>query len=98
MSEYTLHEVTTKREIKQWLAFPSKLYKHDEHYVRPLDREVEKVFDREQNKLFRHGDATRYYLTDKNGKMVGRIAVFYDEKTSKVYENEENGQKTGGCG
>ena len=98
MSEYTLHEVTTKREIKQWLAFPSKLYKHDEHYVRPLDREVEKVFDREQNKLFRHGDATRYYLTDKNDKMVGRIAVFYDEKTSKVYENEENGQRTGGCG
>ena len=98
MSDYTLHEVLSKREIKQWLAFPSKLYKNDNHYVRPLDREVEKVFDREQNKLFRHGDATRYYLTDKNGKIVGRIAVFYDEKTSKVYENEENGQKTGGCG
>ena len=98
MSDYTLHEVTTQREIKQWLAFPSKLYKHDEHYVRPLDREVEKVFDKEQNKLFRHGDATRYYLTDNKDKIVGRIAVFYDEKTSKIYENEENGQKTGGCG
>ena len=98
MSDYTLHEVLSKREIKQWLAFPSKLYKNDNHYVRPLDREVEQVFDREQNKLFRHGDATRYYLTDNKGKIVGRIAVFYDEKTSKVYENEENGQKTGGCG
>lgn len=98
MSDYTLHEVLTKREIKQWLAFPSKLYKKDEHYVRPLDREVEKVFDRKQNKLFRQGDATRYYLTDEKGKIVGRIAVFYDEKTSRVYEHEENGQKTGGCG
>ena len=98
MSDYTLHEVLNNREIKQWLAFPSKLYKNDNHYVRPLDREVEKVFDKEQNKLFRHGDATRYYLTDKKGTIVGRIAVFYDEKTSKVYENEENGQKTGGCG
>ena len=98
MSDYTLHEVLTNREIKQWLAFPSKLYKKDEHYVRPLDREVEKVFDKDQNKLFRHGDATRYYITDNKGDIVGRIAVFYDEKTSKVYENEENGQKTGGCG
>ena len=98
MSEFTLHEVLSKREVKQWLAFPSKLYKSDNHYVRPLDREVEKVFDREQNKLFRHGDATRYYLTDENDKIIGRIAVFYDEKTSKVYEREENGQKTGGCG
>lgn len=98
MSNYTLHEVLSKREIKLWLAFPSKLYKNDNHYVRPLDREVEKVFDREQNKLFRHGDATRYYLTDQKGTIVGRIAVFYDEKTSRVYEHEENGQKTGGCG
>lgn len=98
MSDYTLHEIKTKREIKQWLAFPSKLYKNDEHYVRPLDCEVEKVFDKEQNKLFRHGDATRFYLTDENNKIVGRIAVFYDEMTSIVYENEENGQKTGGCG
>lgn len=98
MSKYTIHEVTTKYEIKQWLAFPAKLYRHDPHYVRPLDREVEHVFNREDNKLFRHGDATRYYLTNERGKIVGRIAVFYDEKTSKVYENEENGQKTGGCG
>ncbi|MBQ7533870.1 MAG: hypothetical protein IJT45_09325 [Bacteroidales bacterium] len=98
MSKYTIHEVTTKYEIKQWLAFPAKLYRHDPHYVRPLDREVEHVFNHEDNKLFRHGDATRYYLTNERGKIVGRIAVFYDEKTSKVYENEENGQKTGGCG
>ncbi len=98
MSKYTIHEITTKHEIKQWLAFPAKLYRHDPHYVRPLDREVEHVFNREDNKLFRHGDATRYYLTNERGKIVGRIAVFYDEKTSKVYENEENGQKTGGCG
>ena len=98
MSTYTLHEVATKRDIKQWLAFPSKLYKNDPHYVRPLDREVEKVFDRDQNKLFRHGDATRYFLTDEKDIIIGRIAVFYDEKTSRVYENEENGQKTGGCG
>jgi len=98
MSKYTIHEVTTKHEIKQWLAFPAKLYRHDPHYVRPLDREVEHVFNREDNKLFRHGDATRYYLTNERGRIVGRIAVFYDEKTSKVYENEENGQKTGGCG
>ncbi len=98
MSKYTIHEVSTKYEIKQWLAFPAKLYRHDPHYVRPLDREVEHVFNREDNKLFRHGDATRYYLTNERGKIVGRIAVFYDEKTSKVYENEENGQKTGGCG
>ena len=37
-------------------------------------------------------------MKDSDGDILGRIAVFYDEKTSKIYENEENGQKTGGCG
>lgn len=98
MAKYIIDEVRTKKDIRLWLGYPSLLYKDEPHYVRPLDREVEKVFDREQNKLFRHGDATRYLLKDSDGDILGRIAVFYDEKTSKIYENEENGQKTGGCG
>ena len=63
-----------------------------------MDDEVEKVFDRKRNKLFRHCDAARFILTDEKGKMVGRIAAFYDEKTSATYAREENGQPTGGCG
>mgnify|MGYP003526337688 CR=1 FL=1 len=74
MGKFTLLEVKTQKDIKQWLDFPAKLYKDDPHYVRPMDEEVEKVFDRTQNKLFRHGDATRFLLKDENGKIVGRIA------------------------
>lgn len=98
MSKYSLVEVKTEKDIRRWLAFPAKLYKKDIHYVRPMDDEVEKVFDRKRNKLFRHGDAARFILTDEKGKMVGRIAAFYDEKTSATYAREENGQPTGGCG
>ena len=98
MGKYNLIEVNNKSEIKQWLDFPAKLYKNDPHYVRPLDNEIEDVFDRNKNKLFRHGDATRFLLKDENGKIVGRIAAFYDEKTSNTYNKEENGQPTGGCG
>lgn len=98
MAQYSLSEIKTRRDIRQWLDFPAKLYKGDKYYVRPLDKEVEQVFDRKQNKLFRHGDAARFLLKNEKGKIVGRIAVFYDEKTSATYEKEENGQRTGGCG
>ena len=98
MGNYILSEVKTNKDIKQWLDFPAKLYKNDPHYVRPLDDEVENVFDKTKNKLFRHGDAIRFILKDKNDKVVGRIAAFYDEKTSNTYKKEENGQPTGGCG
>ena len=60
MGKFNLTEVKTKKEIMQWLDFPAKLYKKDPHYVRPLDNEVENIFDRSKNKLFRKGDATRY--------------------------------------
>ena len=86
MAQYSLSEIKTRRDIRQWLDFPAKLYKGDKYYVRPLDKEVEQVFDRKQNKLFRHGDAARFLLKNEKGKIVGRIAVFYDEKTSATYE------------
>ena len=98
MGKYNLIEVNNKSEIKQWLDFPARLYKKDPHYVRPLDEDVENVFDRKKNKLFRHGDAVRFLLKDEKGQVIGRIAAFYDEKTSNTYNKEENGQPTGGCG
>lgn len=98
MENYSLSEVKTKKEIRQWLDFPAKLYKNDPYYVRPLDNDVENVFDKKKNKLFCHGDAIRFLLRDNKNNIVGRIAVFYDEKTAIKYQKEENGQFTGGCG
>lgn len=80
MGNFNIIEVETARQIKQWLDFPAKLYKKDPYYVRPLDNEVEGIFDKSKNKLFRHGDAIRFLLTDKNNNIVGRIAAFYDKK------------------
>ena len=62
MGKFYLSEVKTKKEIKQWLDFPAQLYKKDPYYVRPLDNDVENVFDKSKNKLFRHGDAARFIL------------------------------------
>jgi hypothetical protein len=98
MKKYTAQEVISKKDENLWLSFPAKLYKNDPHYVRPMDEEVRKVFDKSKNKLLRHGQAVRYLLRDENGKIVGRIAAFIDPKTSATYEKEENGQPTGGCG
>lgn len=98
MGKYYITEVKTNKDIKQWLDFPARLYKNDPHYVKPLDDEIEAIFDKSKNKLFRHGDAIRFILKDKDGNVIGRIAAFYDEKTSNTYNKEENGQPTGGCG
>ncbi len=77
----------------EFLDFPSRLYKSDPNYIRPLDEEVKAIFDPAKNKLFRNGDAKRWLLKDDNNKTVGRIASFYNEALSRA-----NDQPTGGIG
>ncbi len=91
--EFTLIEVRTKHNIKEFLNFPSTLYKNDKNWIRPLDEDIENIFNPKKNKFFRKGNAIRWVLKDNNNKVIGRIAAFYNEKKSKKED-----QLTGGCG
>lgn len=79
-----LKEVKTKEDIRVFLELPVKLYANDKEWIRPLDKDIELVFDRKLNKTFRHGDAIRWLLYDHSGEAIGRIAAFVNKKTSKV--------------
>ncbi len=93
MKNYTLIVVSDPSSESEFLDFPSRLYKSDPNYIRPLDEEVKAIFDPVKNKLFRNGDAKRWLLKDDNNKTVGRIASFYNEALSRA-----NDQPTGGLG
>lgn len=93
MKNYTLIVVSDPSSESEFLDFPSRLYKSDPNYIRPLDEEVKAIFDPAKNKLFRNGDAKRWLLKDDNNKTVGRIASFYNEALSRA-----NDQPTGGIG
>lgn len=90
---YKIQEVKNKTTQKDFLDFPAKLYKDDPYWSRPLDKDIERVFDRDKNKKFRNGDAIRWVVYDNNKNSIGRVAAFYDEKTSR-----KNDQPTGGMG
>jgi hypothetical protein len=89
-----LIEVTTKEHINEFLNFPVRLYKNEPHWIRPLDKDIESVFDKEKNKTFRHGECTRWILVDDKNETIGRVAAFVNNKTV----NKANDQPTGGLG
>lgn len=93
MNDCRLIQVSSKKTIKEFLLFPVRLYRNEKNWIRPLDQDIESVFDPQKNKLFRNGEAIRWILKDKNDKTVGRIAAFYDKKTAA-----KNDQPTGGVG
>lgn len=83
--------VISPEEKKAFLEFPSSLYPERSGYIRPLDKDVEAIFDENKNKLFQKGECQRFVFKDERNKMVGRVAVFINPQ----YKNE---QPTGGIG
>ena len=88
-----VQEVNDKKSEKQFIQLPVRLYKNEQNWIRPLDKDIRAVFDPAKNKSFRHGEAIRWVLLDDNEQVIGRIAAFYDTKTAK-----KNDQPTGGVG
>ncbi|WP_420317269.1 hypothetical protein [Ekhidna sp.] len=87
-------EVKDKKSAKEFLQFPVRLYKDEKNWIRPLDKDVEGVFDPNVNKYFRHGECTRWILVNDEGHTIGRIAAFINKKTM----DKDNDQSTGGVG
>ena len=54
-----LVEVKDKQSAKEFLQVAVLLYKDDSNWIRPLDKDIEQVFDETKNKAFRHGEAIR---------------------------------------
>jgi hypothetical protein len=80
-----------KKLIGEFLKLPVRLYKDVPQWIRPMNQDVEAVFDEKKNKKFRTGFAKRWLLVDDSGKTIGRIAAFYDQK-------QKENQPTGGMG
>lgn len=67
-------KVTNKKELKQFVTFPFKLYKDCQYWVPPLIKDEMETLDKAKNPVFKNAEAT-YFLAYKNGSIAGRIAV-----------------------
>jgi hypothetical protein len=78
----------------QFLQIAVQLYKQDPNWIRPLDKDINDIFDTKKNKAWRFGDAVRWILKDEKGNLIGRIAAF----TNKKYKNKGDDVPVGGIG
>ncbi len=87
-------EVKTKTLERAFLMVPVRLYKDEPNWIRPLDRDIENVFDPEKNKTFKNGECIRWVLQNDRGESIGRVAAFVNKRTVV----KGNDQPTGGMG
>ena len=79
--------VTDPGTENKFIQVPVLLYKNDPNWIRPLDKDIRDVFDPAKNKSFRFGKASRWILTDENGKLIGRVAAFINSKYKNIGDN-----------
>ena len=79
-------EVVTKKQQREFLTFPLKLYRDNPHFVPPLWAEEKRIFDPDYT-YYQSCEAV-YYNAYRDGRMTGRISGIL-QKTS----NELRGEK-----
>jgi len=86
--------VNDKATHQLFMSVPLIIYKNDRKWIRPLDKDVEEVFDAKKNKAFRFGKIQRWILKNEEGELIGRIAAFINKK----YKNKGDEGEAGGMG
>jgi len=89
-----LIEVTTSEQAKEFIRVNVELNRTVPGYIRPIDKEINEVFDKNVNKAFRHGEVTRWILKADDGRLIGRVAAFVNKK----YKNKGDDVPVGGMG
>ncbi len=88
-----LIEVNSVSTARDFIKVNVLMNKDNPNYIRPLDKEVNDVFDTTKNKAFKYGKIKRWVLED-NHRLIGRIAAF----TNSKYINKGTEFITGGIG
>lgn len=83
----TVKAVKTKKEQKEFLDFPLKLYKNNPYYVPPLYSDEKKIF-RSDYVYLDQAEAVYFNAYDDTGKIVGRISGIIQRAS-----NEKNNEK-----
>ncbi len=91
LASMRMQEVITEADKLEFLEVALRIYKDDPNWIRPLDKDIEEVFDPGKNKFFKRGECTRWLLKTETGVTAGRIAAF----VNRQYKQE---QPTGGVG
>lgn len=83
MTEYTIREVESRRDLKKFIRFPLELYKGCDQYVPPL-------FKGQEHELM-HAAPLKYctrkmwIVEDAGGKVVGRICAMINPRYNEKY-------------
>lgn len=84
-----IEEVTTKKQLKEFIDFPHELYASDPNYVPELYvGQKELLWKGDKHPFYEHS-STKMFLARRNGKTVGRIAAVINTNHIAYVDKQE---------
>ncbi len=87
MSDLTVRPVAGRRELREFILLPFRLYEGVEQWVPPLISERKRHLDRRNNPFFDHAEA-EYFLARRGDRIVGRISAQVDRRFNEIHGND----------
>lgn len=78
--------VKDRKTKKQFIRLPWKIYKNDPNWVPSLVIQEKEKFDKNKFPFFEHSEAD-FFVAEKDGEIVGRIAAIKNNNHLKVYND-----------
>ncbi|WP_374360843.1 GTP cyclohydrolase [Cloacibacterium sp.] len=82
MSEVQIRQVTTEKQLLDFIKFPMELYKNNQNFVPSLINDEKNIWNPKENPALAYSEA-KQFLAYKNDKIVGRIALMVNHKEAK---------------
>ncbi len=83
-----IKEITSKKDLKDFICFPDKLYKGNKYYVPELKNDELDMLIPETNFAFEYSDA-KFFLALSDGKVVGRIGAIVNRRSNELWDQKQ---------
>ncbi len=83
-----IKQVSSRKELKQFVRFPETLYKNNPNYIPKLEFDQLDTLDPEKGAAQDFCDSA-LYLAYRDGKIVGRVAAIVNHKANKQWNHDE---------
>jgi len=83
--DITIKEIHTRKELKQFVDFPHRLYAGNAFWVPSMRNSELDTLDWEKNPAFAYCSA-RYWVAERQGEVIGRIAGIINRRHHEVWK------------
>lgn len=88
MNEVHVKKVITKKDLKNFIQFPYKIYTGNPYYVPDLESDIYDTFNPHKNAGLEFTDIQAFLAYDEQGNVVGRIVGIINHRTNEKWHTK----------